>query len=826
MSLVFRRLAAAALTVCLLPWLVAGSTVVAQQAPEEVAGTPDEPTTIPEDHRMKDLEIKTWGSWRQTASRDYVFDGKVTITWRGHRIQADRLSLTEGRYIEAEGNILIVWDDNRISGERITYDLTTDRGVIEKAMGHVQGDFIFWAKRAEKIGAETVRLKAATVTTCTQPVPYWSFYVTSAKITLDKYARMWNVLVRASKVPFFYSPYLLWPVKEDRALGLLLPEFHSNDVLGDSLSQQLFIPIGPSADITLLGAYYSQAGFGFGGEGRLIPNRKGAARLRGFYIDDKVSQRSPGVLWGERFNVNYNQTQDFRNGFRMAADVNVVSDFSYFSDFERDLNLISTPAVLQRIEFSRNGKWASVNAREYRRAQFLGTVINPVTLELEESSLLQQTLPEIEWRGRSNRLGRSPFYLQYEASLASIQQREKSVFDRPRFNADYLRGDAFPTISIPWAPAPWIDITPRFTYRYTYYTQQQRSIQNPWQSNFTQTIRSVVDQSLTRELWAANLLLVGPKINRIFRKGKPRQYKHAIEPRLTYGYGESFEGSDDIIRFDEVDVFNGAGNAMSYALVNRLFVKRPRDVAPVGAVGDETIMMPDGTVNQAGRPSSTPEGNSARQPGDEAPATESVEIASIEIAQRRSFDTYLSSADFDGDFETEPEQSRFGDILISGRYNPNPNTTLDVRSSYDILWNEFRGVTISGAVRRRLAQMRFSLVHRNGLGGTLVKDSEGNPVEFIENRDDTQLRFTTGFSVLRGKLRFVVDGTADFDPQPQLGSGDKNYFPNRAWRIQYSTQCCTLYFERLDRSFTLSERRDFYFRIDLKGIGKILQVTY
>jgi len=165
-------------------------------------------------------------------------------------------------------------------------------------------------------------------------------------------------------------------------------------------------------------------------------------------------------------------------------------------------------------------------------------------------------------------------------------------------------------------------------------------------------------------------------------------------------------------------------------------------------------------------------------------------------------------------------------VLISGRYNPNPNTTLDIRSSYDILWNSFKGVTVSGTVRRRLAQLRFSLVHRNGLGGTLVKDTDGNPVEFIPNKDDTQLRFTTGFSVLRGKLRFVLDGTVDFDPQPQFGSGDKNYFPNRAWRIQYSTQCCTLYFERLDRSFTLSQRRDFYFRVDLKGIGKILQVTY
>jgi hypothetical protein len=204
-----------------------------------------------------------------------------------------------------------------------------------------------------------------------------------------------------------------------------------------------------------------------------------------------------------------------------------------------------------------------------------------------------------------------------------------------------------------------------------------------------------------------------------------------------------------------------------------------------------------------------------------------VEIASVEIAQRRSFDTFLSQADLDSDgvFDPETEKSRFGDVLISGRYNPNPNTTLDIRSNYDIIWNAFKGVTLSGGVRRRLAQLRFSLVHRNGLGGTIRTGPDGSPV-FVPNEDDTQLRFTTGFSVLRGKLRFVVDGTFDFDPRSQFGSNDKNYFPNRAWRIQYSTQCCTMYFERLDRTYSLSERQDFYFRVDLKGIGKILQVTY
>jgi len=808
-----RRRGAWAGGIALLGWIVAGGTAPAQSPPDKPAETPQ---AVQEDSLLRDLNIEILGTVRQTAEHDYVFEGPVTITWRDQRIQADRMSLTGGRHIEAEGNVLIIWQGNRISGTRMTYDLETGRGVIERAMGQVQGDFIFWAKRAEKIGEQTVHLESATVTTCTQPVPYWSFAVSSATVTVNHYARMWNVVVRGSKVPFFYSPYLLWPVKQDRALGLLLPEFHTNDKLGQSIAQQLFIPIGRSADVTLDGEYYTEAGFGFGGEFRVIPNRRGAARLNGFFINDKVSRDTQGNLFGNRYNVAYQQTQEFRNGFRMTADINAISDFEYYADYARELDVISTPAILQRLEFARNGSWSSVNVRELRRQQLFS----------DRSSLLQTTLPEIEWRGRSRRIGRSPFYLQYEASAAVIQQQEMDVgpLRRP-FQADYLRGDAFPILSLPWSPNPWIDITPRVSYRMTYYTQQQQLV-----SGQLGTVRTAVDESLSRKLGGANLLVVGPKFSRIFGPSGGRQYKHAIEPRVSYGYEQFFNQSSDIILFDEVDVYNGAGNAMSYGITQRLFAKRPQ-AADTGGTGDsETILLPDGTISEGGAPLPGPEAptgaGSGGTGGGTAPRSESVEIATLEIGQRRSFDESLSRADLDSNGDVE-STSPYSDVLITGRYNPDPNTTLDVRGNYDILWKEFSSATFSGGIRRRLAQIRFSLVYRNGLGGRRLTDPATGQEIFIENPDDTQLRLTAGFSVLRNKLRFLVDGTVDVDPYTDPLTGvTQRRVPSRAWRVEYSTQCCTVYLEQLDRTYATAERQDFRFRVDLKGIGKILQVTY
>lgn len=121
-----------------------------------------------------------------------LLTGPVTIRNGNTRIQADRVTYRNNRDVIAEGNVLLVWQTNRIFGSRLVYDLTTGRGIMEDASGEAGDQYLFWAKTAEKIGADLIKLKNATFTTCTQPTPYWSFNVSSATIRLGKYARMWN----------------------------------------------------------------------------------------------------------------------------------------------------------------------------------------------------------------------------------------------------------------------------------------------------------------------------------------------------------------------------------------------------------------------------------------------------------------------------------------------------------------------------------------------------------------------------------------------------------------------------------------------------------
>ncbi len=775
--------------------LVAAALVWLSAAPAPAADKEAEQSGLPDG-----ISIDLDGFQKRDDEDRIILEGSVTIKWNEYLFQADRVVFLNKNTMEATGNVLMVWGPNRISGTRLEYWKDEDRGIIYDAFGQVEPEFLFTAVTAEKVGKDVVYLKDAMVTTCTQPRPYWSFRMTSARLKLNGYARLWNMRLKVGKLPTFYIPFLLWPVKEGRSPGLLMPEIHTTNNRGRSIAVPVFFPLGRSADLTVIGKDYSAGGPGGGVIFRAIPNRKGTIGFLADYIQDEVVDE-------HRYSMAYKQTQEFLNGFRMVADVNSVSDFNYFNDFERDLRLTSSPSILARVEFSRSGRRASMNIREFRRKQLFA----------DGSTLVQQTLPEIEIRGRSQQLGKLPIYLSYETSMASIQQ--SGIQQGAAIDADYFRADFFPVLSAPIATVRWLDITPKVSHRFTWYSQSQMELDNGTGSS----TREILDEDLNRGVSAAAVEIVGPKFYKIYERpdsGYSKRYKHSIEPAVTYAYQEGFDRSDDIITYDEVDRFGAAGNSINYGIRSRLFAQRPRSTRESSSGPDYSILMPDrpaGISQIAGDPGGVASFNEPEEepdPGEDQPL-ETIEIATLEIRQSRSYNKDLSFADLDGDGELE-EMSSFSPVQLIGRLNPKPKLSFDLRSSWHPLYKEIQDVALSGSVNNDIARVRFSLVHRAGLG--VVSDG----TVFSPRPDDTQVQLSTGLNLFGGKLRLGLSGTYDHDPS----EGQSN-FPERQWRLQYSTQCCTFYLESLDRGFTgLQTRDDFYFRIDLRGVGKILNQRF
>ncbi|MCI0566829.1 MAG: LPS assembly protein LptD [Acidobacteria bacterium] len=441
--------------------------------------------TQPSGEGEKVLEL-TAGAGSIFGKDELVLKGYVDIHYGDIRLQADII-----RYVLAtkdcfaEGNVLLDSGATRLTAERVEYNLETQTGSFFVARGYVEPSFYFEAAEVQKVDAERYIILDAQFTTCTQPVPYWSFKVARGTIHLDNYAYLHHVSFRAEKLPVFYSPYLVWPIKKDRATGLLFPEFGYSQTRGFVFTNAFYWAIRRNMDATFFLDYYSKAGLGEGLEYRYVPSAGGRGQFTGAYIHDQVVDE-------DRYSLNLNHRQELPNDFRLVASLNELSDFEYNLDFQRDYRTATNPLILSFAYLTRNWSNYSFNLRAESREQLYDVsqrVFAPLpgypapsevcgvaisgsspSLVICEEPFTNLIEPSVEWRGSKQRLGRSPLYFAFETSADNFHK------ETSQFATTYQRVDIFPTFSAPLRLASWIDVNPTVGLRSTYYSKSLGSL--------------------------------------------------------------------------------------------------------------------------------------------------------------------------------------------------------------------------------------------------------------------------------------------------------------------------------------------------------------
>ena len=113
-------------------------------------------------------------------------------------------------------------------------------------------------------------------------------------------------------------------------------------------------------------------------------------------------------------------------------------------------------------------------------------------------------------------------------------------------------------------------MTPRVGFRGTFYDKEIQVSTAP--------ITITRSGSFSREMLDVNVLLEGPKFNRIFSSdvSDGPSYKHVIEPRLEYDYIPDMDRADraKILPIDAIDVIQDV-NKLSFSLLQRLFKRGP-----------------------------------------------------------------------------------------------------------------------------------------------------------------------------------------------------------------------------------------------------------
>ena len=692
--------------------------------------------------------------------------GNVVLRSGEILLQADEVRYdTATRSGEAKGSVLFVVAGTRVSGRTLVFDLDDHTAELTETTGYLEQGLIFRARRVQQLDRDRLRFESGFFTACVQPVPYWSFRVTSGVIVRDRYVHLYNMVLKAGPIPVFYSPWLAFPIKPDRSTGLLLPQFGSSQRLGTSIGNAFFWALRRNQDATFMVDAFSGGSLGGGLEYRFLPNPLGGGVFNGYLIDEEDPEG--GDPERRRWNVRFRERQDFHHGGRFLADIDLVSDPDYYLDYARDLDRGSDPAALSRAEYVLTRGFVFFAGRLERREQFFS-----------DATVLQTRLPEAELRMRSRRLGSTPFYLAFDGS-ASLLEKEAPGFP----TGSYGRIDIFPALSAPWAPLPWLNVTPTLRLRETYYTRGLEPGPPP-----------VFGDSQERGFLQFSLETLGPRLSRVgTRADGTGKWRTTIEPRLTYRYQTSPDAEENlrVPVFDEIDALPADLNEIEYGVVSRLFARR-------------LARTDHGTV-----PTPAPEGS---PPVATLPPLLSspVEIASLSVTQRHSFMAPLSfdlegvDTDNDGlaDATTAVAESRFSPIGFAARYNPAVSASLDARLQWDVLEDTVLAASVSaGLFDPRLGFLSTSYVFRNGLDGLAA--------------DSTQLRLTGGTSFLQHRMALAVSMSYDLE---------QRVLQDQRYRLGYDTQCCGFAVEVLDRDYVGTDQREFRFVVNLRGIGNFLDL--
>ncbi|WP_198571717.1 LPS-assembly protein LptD [Pelagovum pacificum] len=199
---------------------------------------------------------------------------------------ADNIVVTENRRLVATGNVEAFYDGTRLSAQAITYDEPSDsltitgpifilaengniltaeqgsldpkleNGILRSARLVLQEQLQLAANQIDRVEGRYTQLYGVAATACRicgNGPPLWEIRARRVIHDQDENQLYFeNAQFRLAGIPILYLPRMRLPDPElERSAGLLIPELRTTDRLGTGVKLPYFIPLGPSADVTL-----------------------------------------------------------------------------------------------------------------------------------------------------------------------------------------------------------------------------------------------------------------------------------------------------------------------------------------------------------------------------------------------------------------------------------------------------------------------------------------------------------------------------------------------------------------------------------------------
>ncbi|HKN10764.1 MAG TPA: LPS assembly protein LptD, partial [Pseudomonadota bacterium] len=292
-----------------------------------------------------------------------------------HRIRfdSDAASFNTDGLAVLTGHVQVHQDQRSVAADSVTYDQKTGKVVVTGAVDFEdpkigilsdkgtydalggadfsEANFRIFDRNGRGFAKEMavhpdgkVDLLKVRYTTC--PVGNQDWMLQASSINLDtneQEGTARGVVMRFKDVPIFYTPFISFPLGDERKSGVLFPSFGHSTNNGWQLEVPYYFNLAPNYDLTLTPGFLSARGVQLGGEFRFLTASSHGQIEENFLPDDKIEHDNRAYL-------HITDVTNLAQGLRFDTDITSVSDSNYFEDFAVGAEQTSVTFLERRAE--------------------------------------------------------------------------------------------------------------------------------------------------------------------------------------------------------------------------------------------------------------------------------------------------------------------------------------------------------------------------------------------------------------------------------------------------------------------------------------------
>ena len=449
-------------------------------------------TDLPIELRAAGAETSNDG-WHSLTGNVEIVQGDRTIRTDTLRVNSVTREMTASGLFRFEDSTLFLTGNDASLQRTGSAEIDQAGFLLKSNAGRGTADTIRLASNGD------LSLDRVSYTTCPAATTGWELKLSDLDIDQATHTGTGrNVRLEFKGVPIFYTPWISFPVSNERKSGFLFPSFGGSSRGGDAISVPWYWNIAPNYDDTLTPSYITNRGLKIDNEFRYLGQTS-----RATLVTDYLPHDNSLKTWRGSIGLDYEN--NFNDSLQLTIKGNSVSDHQWYEDFGTNSGITSRPFAESLVALSaHSAHW--YGELELQHLETLDDRITQIDRPFTQ-------IPRLRIHGRETLVGKINFSLDSE-----LTHFNRGLIDvvTPAYNTSGSRLYLNPSLTLPLTKSGMY-LTPSLGWHYTRY-QLNRSNDANVSPSLSGTIFSV-DTGLTFE-----------------RLTQSEHHTQTLEPRLLYAY--------------------------------------------------------------------------------------------------------------------------------------------------------------------------------------------------------------------------------------------------------------------------------------------------